>query len=244
MAPMNNRLMRPRAKGGVSPGFDFSTVSGLVLWLDGSDTSKMSQNSDGTVSVSAAGDPVGRLSNKAGTSFNALQTTNNLRPTLLLSAVNKRNALSVSSTAASGFSTLGKPSLTTANTYFFVGQYTGPNNSWLALHNASAFLDAADGTSGTPDNNSGTPTFRVNRVAVSRSRVAIRTAVAGGLYVLSVNSVNFSGWSSADFQAMNFSTVAYNFIGTFCEMLIYNVALSASDVATVEDGLCSKWGIP
>jgi hypothetical protein len=50
-------------------------------WYDPSDLSTMFQNSDGTVAVTADGDPVGYIADKSGNGFHATQATAAARPT-------------------------------------------------------------------------------------------------------------------------------------------------------------------
>jgi len=235
------RLLRPRQVG----GFDPRTIANLVWWLDASDISTMSQNSNGTGAVAANGDPVGRLANKASASSNATQTTNNLRPTLLTSGINTRPSLSVSSTLGCGFN-VSPPSAASANTYFFVGRNTqAATSGWLTLANETAggsFLDATQsGSASAANGSSGSPTYRVNRTSIGATRGDLFTATNGRDYLLTVENFNMSsGW--ATMVLMRYDS-AFDFIGTFAEVLLYSRALSASEVAVVENALSAKWGI-
>lgn len=240
---MSHRLLRPRSKKG---GYDFRTISNLVWWLDGSDTSTMSQNSDGTGSVAITGDPVARINNKASSSFNATQTTNNLRPTLLTNGMGGRSVLSVSSTASSGYVV---PKITSASscTYFFVGKYTGSNN-WLTLWSVDAFCDAANASQlSAPYAASGSPSYRVNKTSISATRQALYNAAQPNNFLLTVTSIDMSAvntnWGASEWSFLNYPST-FKFIGNVAEVLLYARGLSGSEITTVETELALKWGLP
>jgi hypothetical protein len=237
---MSPRLLRPRQAG----GFDPRSIANLVWWLDASDISTMSQNSDGTGTVSANSDPVGRINNKASTSFNATQPTNNLRPTLLTSGMNGRPALSVSSTSQSGFSSIGIPSTAAANTYFFVGRYGG-SSGWLTMYGSTVqYFDATQsGSALNAAASSGSPTYRTNRAAIGSTRSALYSAAINRNYLLTVEFLNLSAWTGNTWGFLNYNDATFNFVGTFCEVLLYSRSLSATEVSAVENALSAKWGI-
>jgi hypothetical protein len=243
--PLSPRLLRPKAAA--STAFDPRSIANLVWWLDASDISTMSQNSDGTGAVAANGDPVGRINNKASSSFNATQPTNNLRPTLLTSGMGGRPALSVSSTANSGFSSVPKITSSATVTYFFVGRYTG-SAGWLTLWQTAAFMDAAaSGSGAAPHQNSGTPTYRANRSAIAATRGAIHSAGNNASMVLTVRSLSMSDvqsntWGGATWRFLDYGST-FDFQGVFSEVLLYTRSLSDAEVTAVENGLAAKWGI-
>jgi hypothetical protein len=243
--PMSARLLRPRAAA--STAFDPRSIANLVWWLDASDVSTMSQNSDGTGVVSANGDPVGRINNKASASFNATQPTNNLRPTLLTSGMGGRPALSLSSTANSGFSSVPKITSSATVTYFFVGRYTGAAG-WLTLWQLASFMDAAQsGSVASPNQNSGTPTYRANRSAIAATRGAIHAVGNNASMILTVRSLDMSSpqsnlWGGATWRFLDYGST-FDFQGVFSEALLYTSNLSDAEVTAVENGLAAKWGI-
>jgi|688.fasta_scaffold352676_3 hypothetical protein len=243
--PLSPRLLRPKAAA--STGFDPRSIANLVWWLDASDVSTMSQNSDGTGAVAANGDPVGRINNKASASFNATQPTNNLRPTLLTSGMGGRPALSLSSTANSGFSSVPKVTSSSTVTYFFVGRYTG-SAGWLTLWSSSSFMDAAQsGSIASPNQTSGTPTYRANRAAIAATRAAIYSAGNNANLLLTVRSLDMSSvqsnqWGGATWRFLDYDGT-FNFQGVFSEVLLYAHNLSDAEVTAVENGLAAKWGI-
>lgn len=72
--------------------FDPRLLSGLTLWLDGSDASTMRQNSNGT-GVVELGSPVGFWADKSGRAHHVTQAVNNNRPTWTASQLNGLPAL-------------------------------------------------------------------------------------------------------------------------------------------------------
>jgi hypothetical protein len=208
----------------------------------------MAQNSDGTGAVSTNGDPVAYLRNKAGTSFNATQPTNNLRPTLLTAGINGRASLSVASTSIAGFSSIGRPTNATSVTYIVVARFVAPSGFLgfvtLSGNGSATFADASQpSSSSAPSANAGTPTYRVNRSAVSATRSALWTATNGINYVLSARSLNLSAWTTSDFALLSYPS-PFNFAGTFAEAVIYNRSLSDAELLAVESALSAKWGLP
>lgn len=56
-------------------------VSNLLLWLDGSDTSTLHQNSDGSGAVASNADPIGKWDDKSGNGIHFTQAMADNRPT-------------------------------------------------------------------------------------------------------------------------------------------------------------------
>jgi hypothetical protein len=78
MAPMNNRLMRPRATGLTDP----RTITGLELWLDFNDSS----------TLTLSGTSISEARDKSGKGWKAVQATGANQPTLTSSAINGKSA--------------------------------------------------------------------------------------------------------------------------------------------------------
>jgi hypothetical protein len=84
--PMNNRLLVPRNT------FTPRSIAGLGAWFDATDTSTLSQTSDGLTPVTANNDPVAYLRCKvSGTALT--QTTDANRPLYITSGINTKPGL-------------------------------------------------------------------------------------------------------------------------------------------------------
>ena len=68
----------------VAPPSALFAVGGVGLWLDPSKRASLSQDSAGSVPVTAAGQPVGRILDQSGGGRHATQSTNAARPTYRL----------------------------------------------------------------------------------------------------------------------------------------------------------------
>jgi len=70
----------------IAPVWTPASISGLVAWYDPSDFSTMFQDSAGTTPVTAANDPVGKILDKSGNGYHAVQETAGSRPILELNS--------------------------------------------------------------------------------------------------------------------------------------------------------------
>ena len=236
---MNNRLLRPRASG-----FNPKAISGLAAWWDASKTASLAQNSDGTVAVSN-GDPVAYWADLSGNGRHMTQPTNGLRPTLSSSGINGRPSISVPNVSNAGFSSIARPTASTDSTVFLVASRAaaGGNANSVSFRESTGgiFFDvASEGVALSPATSSGSPSYRVNGVAVSALRSAMHTALGRGTQFLqTVSSLNFSGWP-ATWQAFDYGS-SFNWIGLVGECLIYSRALTVSERDVVEAYLDKKW---
>jgi len=89
---MSPRLMRPRAIPTTAPGFDVTSLPGLVSWWDASAANSLYQNSDGTTASVADGDAVGYWKDLYGTNH-IIQATANNRPFYKPSGLNSKKAV-------------------------------------------------------------------------------------------------------------------------------------------------------
>jgi hypothetical protein len=223
-----------------------------VTWWDFADLSTLAQNSDGSGAVAANGDAVGYVRDKAG-SANLTQTTNNLRGSLVASGIGGRASVSLPNTSGAGWQFTGTPR--TDNTIFIVARYTGAATQWLTINaGGNFFIDATQtgGTGQTPyfTGLAGTPTYRVNRAAVTATRGALFTACGvNASYLLTIRGANFSenasmSWPSTT-NAWRLSTyTSFGFIGQFAEIAWYSRSLGTNEISAVEGHLRTKWGLP
>jgi len=241
--PMNPRLLRPKASSGFNP----KAISGLAAWWDASKTASLAQNSNGTVAVSN-GDSVAYWADLSGNGKHMTQPTNGLRPTLSSSGLNGRPSISVPQVSNAGFSSIARPTASADSTFFLVANRaaSGGNANSVSFRESSGniFFDvASEGLAISCASNSGSPSFRVNGVAVSALRSAMHTALGRGTQFLqTVSSLNFSGWP-ATWQAFDYGS-SFNWVGLVGECLIYDRALTVSERNAVESYLKKKWGTP
>ena len=76
-------------KGAFSP----SSIAGLQLWLDASDSSTLFTDSAGSTPATADGDPVGRWADKSGNSNHTLQTDGTKKPLLKVNILNGKSII-------------------------------------------------------------------------------------------------------------------------------------------------------
>ncbi len=86
LIPFPQRFYMPHAALQVTPeggGEEWTPadLSGLALWLDASDLSKLFQDTGGTTPVSSDGDPVDRWNDKSGNAFDFTSSGGSARPT-------------------------------------------------------------------------------------------------------------------------------------------------------------------
>lgn len=240
--PMNQRLLRPLA----AAGFDPKKLSGLVGWWDASKTSTLAQNSDGSTAA-ASGDPIAYWGDLSGNGNDMTQPTNGLRPSLSGSGINGRPSISVPNVSNAGFSSINRPTTATSATAFLVANLasvSGNANS-LSFRDSTGgrFFDAAASNNLSPATSSGSPSYRVNGVAIQALRSAMSTAlVRGPQFLQNVSSINFSAWTDT-WQAFNFGS-SFQWVGLVGECLIYDRALTVSERDAVETYLKRKWGTP
>jgi hypothetical protein len=229
MAPMNNRLMRPRASG-----FNPKSISGLAIWLDG---------------ASLASGSVATWEDKSGNGRNATQTTGNNQPTTL--TVNGKNAVKFDGSndtlscsfpwsATSTFFLVASPA-TAASRYVLAGsalsatpavisEFNDVDFEWFsaAANDRLTFAASAPGQQvlSVTHTDGGALIVRRNGATVASKTTAAST-LAGASNV----------WLGSSTGSANF----YN--GTICEIILYHNILTASARQTVERYLGTKWGV-
>lgn len=232
---MNPRLLRPRASG-----FNPKSISGLSLWLDGADSSTITLN----------GTTVSQWADKSGNGRNATQgtalnqpgtSTVNGKGAILFDGTNDNLQLgdlsAAFSTAATAFYVLTQHTGASAGSYMAAA--TRNNSGWWRYVGSSSYLGV----------------FRTTRLA--NVNFNINAASVNGVTVLSSSStyeVYYQGaklhTATADHNGGNSHVIGAGgdgaglqyFLGSMCEVLYYNRALSAADLATVHKYLSKKWG--
>ena len=236
--------------GGGETNFTPTSIPGLRLWLDASDTSTLFDATSGGGVVTADGAEIARWQDKSINSYNAIQTTQNQRPILKQNIQNSKSILRFDGAN----DCLVVPSFVmNINITMFVAGYFGSSKPLWLEHDNSFFLSGAitgwyfrrgsivhssrlpaDWFAEIPAIAScsydGTPaSVRKNGVSVPNS------LVEGSAPQNTSANQNFNICSRG--QTQFFSK------GDFYEILIYNGALTSSQIQQVESYLGTKWGI-
>lgn len=230
--PMNNKLMRPRASG-----FNVRSLSGLVYWLDASQSSTI---------TTATG--VSEWRDAAGGSIKGTQTIANNQPDYQAAAKNGKNAVYFDGTNDSV--TLGdlSASFPSAATAFFAFApdtdteyalyHTANNSHFWAYPTARTYIGAFKSTRLNNVSSPLMPTASAAVLCISSTASAYRVYVGQTL----AHDV------AADFLAGTVHRLGNNDLGTFYKGWLYEAifsssALSASTISNVTRYLQSKWSI-
>lgn len=248
--PMSPKLLRPRAA--ITTAFDPRSISGLTGWFDASDASSLAQSSDGTTAVSANGDPVGYMVNKAG-GTNAIQTTStSRRPTYRTGVQNGRSVLRFDGVDDSLVTSITLP--TTGNTWFLVSPPVTSGTGYLISAGAAnlgpALISGFSARAYEFWTTNSTDRFTL---ATTASGVSVLTATfvnAGAI----VGRRNGTQQGSVTTMARDITSSVFNTIGSapgavspsavdICEVLTFSRVLSTSEIQAVERWLGGKWGV-
>jgi hypothetical protein len=247
---MSPRLLRP-----VASGFNPKAISGLVGWWDASDTATVTTDS-GAVS---------QLNDKSGLARHATQTTPNNRPAYS-GTLNGRNVMTfdgsndslatgLESNTLTGFATMFsvcRPDFADATAAAFrtplLGRDTTTSNPYgLTLFNSSGTLSLNTFWRGVGFNAAGGPQITLGTPAILVGGITATQFVRR----VSGNAANFT---STPTQGTN--SAAGNFLqigqdpsqsrwwnGLIAETLVYDRALTLTEISTIEKYLGKKWGI-
>jgi hypothetical protein len=254
--PMSPRLLRPRASG----GFDPRSISGLAGWWDAADSSTLFDATTGGSSVAPDGG-VGRWEDKSGNGRHATQGIAGSRPLRKTSQFNGRDALLFD----------GSDDVLYVDD-FYVNQHTF-FAVYRSANNANRHTVARKGfqTNVTLEwlMRSTDATTVTHFASAATNASAAATAVAGSLRLATGRydktqvtcSVNGGAESATAFTSdildtglririgagfadnLDAGALAEQLSGEICELLLYNRALSASEVSTVNRYMAGKWGI-
>lgn len=228
-------------KWGLWASFNPSSISGLQLWLDSSDSGTLYQDSAGVIPAINDGDPVGYWKDKSGNSRNFIQSTAANRPSLKTSIQNSKNIIRFDGSndfiQPSGYAVGPQP--VTVFTVFKTNG-TGYHNIYdTAGSNPMMWID---GSGQIEFDVSG---YRSSSVLNTATLVSYVNASSGG--IITINGVTAT--SPYNVALSSGSTTFFNrsggqtYKGDFYEMLIYNSALSTAQRQQVEQYLNQKWGI-
>jgi hypothetical protein len=246
MCAMNARLLRPRATG-----FDPRTVSNLQLWFDGADSSTIT-----TVSGN-----VSEWKSKVG-GRTSTQTTANNRPEYRASGMNGKGALYFDGTNDQLDTTYNANALTGYVTYAIavipdqVMVDTKANFEPVLFARNSSANGIHVNTSSNPKRwtmswrNAGFNSSIGGAVANSSQVVlanidatTFRVRVNGTQGTQSGTFASGSNETSALFQIGRDGNQGRYFAGVVAEILLYDKALTASELLAIERYLARKWGV-
>jgi len=233
-------------------------MANLAVWLDASDVSRMFQVSTGTTAVTASGNPVGYVGCYVG--GNAIQATNNNRPTWQAAAQNglsvlrfdgTNDSLQIASVAINAFMSIfvaGK--FTTAKPFFFEHSANANLNNGFYFYGANVF------------------TFMVRRSGVNTGRNATSATWSGSAFgvfdaqhggsndfavtnngtAVSVTDPLVQSIKTDSAETTSLNICSRNQSGVFSdgdlgELLIYNRRLTATESQFVRRHLGQKWGV-
>ena len=229
---MNPRLLRPRATG-----FNVKALSGLVYWLDASQSS--------TVSI---GTGVSEWRDAAGGSIKATQATGNNQPAYQTAQKNGRNAVYFDGT--NDYMTIGdlsanfpsaaaaifafQPDTDTDYTLF----QTANNSSFWAYPTARTYIGVFKTTRLNNVASPLMPTASAAVLAITSSSSAYRVYINGAI----AHNV------AADFSAGTVHNIGVNGLGTTYKGWLYEAIfssseLSASTLTAATSYLRTKWSI-
>ena len=228
--------------------FTPTDISGLRVWLDASDISTLWQDSARTTAVASDADPVGAWDDKSGNDYHILQATSSKRGEYKTSVQNSLDIVRFDGTDDAIRNSSEPPEASQPNTMAAVFKMT---SSTAAYHHAidsgttvkrqimgssntenwniysGAFL--ANGANNTTtfhlwygEYNSSSSIFRMDKSEVASGDAGSQAATG-----LNVGSA--------------FSGTASNFNGDFCEIILYDSALSDGDRDSLETYLEDKW---
>jgi hypothetical protein len=229
---MSGRLLRPRATG-----FNPKSISGLVYWLDASQSSTI---------TTATG--VSEWRDAAGGSIKATQSTGNNQPAYQTAQQNGRNALyfdGANDAMSIGDLSASFPSAATAifaykpdgDTEYTLYQ-TANNSSFWAYPTARTYIGTFKATRLNNVASALMPTNANGIVGIVSDSTAYRVYIDGTL----AHDV------AADYSAGTAHQIGTNGLGTtykgwLYEAMFYSTALSASQLSAARSYLRGKWGI-
>lgn len=184
-----NKLMMALSKP-AAPAWTPADIT-TYLWIDPSDLSTLYQDSAGSTAVTASGDPVGKVSDKSGSSRHITQSTSDKRPAYNVSGSIKSFYMDGSNDS------IRTPLLSSLSTDmdFFMAVYRTSTATNIFFYGTVAHKFAGvvqSGNTSRPDADAGTPTYYVDGTAVSPTqRGALHTAMSSGSWhVLEIRNID------------------------------------------------------
>jgi hypothetical protein len=245
-----------------APVFTPTTISGLQLWLDASDSSTLFDATAGGNLVTTDGAVVARWADKSGNNRHATQTTANARPLLKTSIKNGRNVLRFDGANDSLWSSSWNLTLTQQTVFaVFRSTWSGVTANYARIFTQSdASKDYQSANNYIPltrNNASQIASYSTNFLSpinYTNNVWAIATSVHTGTTV--TNKINSATGSTAN-NVLNKTVTRYaigdqiadgglaagSINGDVLEILVYSSALTTTQRQAVETYLNNKWAI-
>lgn len=238
--------------------FTPTQITGLALWLDGSDIATLFQDSAKTTPVTADGQTIGAWADKSGNTNDALQTSGAAEPVYKTGIRNGKSVIRFNGSSAY-MNDIAKGSWA-GYTVFMVFATTAPTTSQRVLSNpavnqALGVVDAGgsyrffeyNGTTFSTAISTGADTnwHYITGIADSADNRAkiYKDGVFGGQGGILTGTMNISGTAETNvFLGRNHSAGTAFFNGDIAEVLIYDSTLSSINRGLVELYLHDKWG--
>ena len=245
-------------KGAFSP----SSIAGLQLWLDASDSTTLFTDSAGSTPATADGDPVGYWGDKSGNTNNTTQADGTKKPLLKLATQNSKNSVrfdgsndnlkALTGGADSNYTLFvvnKKLSASNVTNYmlFSMGQevntkrrslwhYPDNTNSYIAFNGQNADYKVVNANLSFVQNVANIAQNKRNgqSISLAKNNNSFVTGSASATFAAHTATSIFVGTNNAQ-------TEAYN--GEYYEILYYNALVSDSDRTLILTYLNAKWGV-
>lgn len=248
----NINLFSGNTGGNTGGVFDPATITGLQLWLDAADSNTLYDSTSGGSLVISDNATVARWEDKSGNSRHAIQSTANARPVLKTGIRNFKNALRFD--GVNDFLDISSIQIPQPYTVFAAFIFRNNGSYLFDKTNASNRVAIGWNASGTSQDNgkifyfAGGTSVPADSQSSAFTNLIITTLFNGqssflkknGSQILSANS------GTAPIDSIRFATsfgLSAPCNGDFYEILIYNSALSQSQIQSVETYLNTKWAI-
>jgi hypothetical protein len=258
---MNNRLLRPRASGGFSP----EQIAGLLVWLDGSDSSTLGDTSTGPGGTSNNG-PVRYWGDKSGNGNHAINTSSiDSTPTMNVGGLAGKSFLAFDG-GDGMWGPYGSGTAMPAQTTFVVTRFnsaTSQNFARIFSQNATSVQSG----SGTGESGGYIPIIRSGSTSTFggfRGGVRAGVTLTSGVWSVFQNRFN-AGYIDNRIGLNSYaseSTGAYSatfdefyvgsntqgagggsYGGDIAEVLVYSASLADADADKVMNYLLKKWAL-
>ena len=251
--PLIPNLILPSQVYTLSPSFSPLRFSGLSLWLDAADTSRMT----------LVGSNISQYIDKSTNGIILSNATSANQPTLVLDSNNMPNMLFNGTSQFLVNSAVAASNLTLSNevTIFFVHTPTNSTNSLICWANYSggAFrinFHTPEGTTGfkfdyaQAGGGGRLETSIANYLTSGRrldggyKRGTTQVIRAYGLDLAQrTNVLTITGSTSLPLALGSFFNLGYYYAGRFCELVWYNRGLNDNEIQQIEGYLAWKWGL-
>ena len=250
---------------------DPTDIANLVLWLDGSDATTLYQTAGsqpfglGSNAVTSTGDYVGCWADKSGNDYHMNQSDTGRRPQYNTNIANSLSAIEAfgSSPAYKLYSTSSVLTQDDEVTIFYVANRDANESYGVAYCNSNTYVPNGAKISSWVDTRSANKLGMVlqdsTTVNVAANPADIGTEfnlfsqqITGGDIIARLNgtagtaaTIAGNGITENDYTRIFCEIDDGNPLdGYICELIIYDTALSQSDIDLVEEWLQSKWATP